>query len=324
MSSKFNNRTLLVVFLVLAAIFVISRFTSLKRSDRTLTGDLSEIDTSQVTAILLYPSAEQGAELTFSREGDAWTVSKEGLKAPADHRAITAALEDLAGLEAEQLVARDKDNWEQYQVTDSLGTRVVVREGRKTTMDLLVGRFHYQPPPQNSYNPYQQQRVSGSTYVRLSGAREVYSVEGFLAMSINHPFNRWRNQAVTRINSSQVGRITFDYPADSGYVAEKGDAGWMVAGLMADSMSMITYINRAARKSLDVFADGFQPAGEPDFRVSFEGDNMQTQQVRAWLQPDSTAVLSSSINPDSWFLSDPDGLFGDLYPGSGELLDKIE
>jgi len=320
MSRKINNRVLLIVFLALAAIFVITRFTSVGRPEQSLRSDLGEIDTASVTAMLIYPQAEQGGELRFEREGDGWTVTHEGNTANADSRNISSTLAELQALKAQQLVARSSERWSDYQVVDSLGTRVIVKEDNRTTMDLVVGRFQYQPPPQNSYNPYGQSRVSGKTYVRLHGEDEVYSVEGFLAMSLNQNFERWRDQSLTRLNRGQVSRIVYDYPADSGFVAEKSNGGWMVAGLMADSASMATYLSRVSRKSHSQFKDGFQPPAEPDFRVSFEGDNMQPQQVRAYLQSDSMVVLNSSINQDSWFSAEMGSLFNDLFPSADELI----
>jgi hypothetical protein len=321
MSGKFNNRSLLIILGILVAIFVITRFTS-KQSERTLRTDIVQIDTSQVSSILLYPSSGQGAELKFQRSGDSWSVSNGEITAAADLRSVNSTLGELQGLSTEQLVARSRDSWTEYSVTDSLGTRVVVKEGSKTTLDLVVGRFHYQPPPQNSYNPYAQNRVSGKTYVRLSGEDEVYSVEGFLAMSLNQNFERWRDQAVTRINTSRLSKIIYDYPADSGFVAEKTDAGnWLVGGLMADSASMATFLNSLGRKSHSGFSDGFQPAGEADYRVSFEGDNMKPQQVSAFVRNDSMLVLHSSINPESWFsVKGSDAVFTDLFPSASSLL----
>lgn len=324
MSRKINNRVLLIVFLALAAIFVITRFTSAGRTERNLRTDLGDIDTARVTAMLLFPQAEQGGEIRFERRGDGWTVTHEGITADADARNVRSTLAELRALEAQQLVARSPERWSDYLVEDSLATRVVVKEDNKTTMDLVVGRFQYQPPPQNSYNPYGQSRVSGKTYVRLHGEEEVYSVEGFLAMSLNQNFERWRDQSVTRLNRSQVTRIVYDYPADSGFIAEKSNGSWMVAGLMADSASMATCLGRVSHKSHSRFMDDFQPPAEPDFRVSFEGDNMQPQQVRAYLQPDSMVVLNSSINPGSWFSAEMGSLFNDLFPPADELIGRKE
>jgi hypothetical protein len=323
MSGNFKNRNLLIIFLILAALFVVTRFTSKKRSDRTLKTDIVQIDTSQVTSILLYPRAEHGIGLEFSKAPASWTVTREGLSASADMRNVNSLLGELSGLQTEQLVARSRESWSGYQVDDSLGTRIVVKEGNKTTLDLVVGRFHFQPPPQNSYDPYRQNRGTGKSYVRLTGEEEVYSVEGFLAMSINQPFNRWRDQTITRINTSRLSRITFDYPADSGFVAQRNDAGWMVAGILADSASMETFVNGLSRKSHSEYANGFQPDAEPDYRATFEGDNMTTQIVQAYITGEDNLVLNSSLNPDSWFMITREDLFHDLFPGAEALISGV-
>ena len=320
MSGKFNNRTLLIVVLILGTLFVITRFTSKNRSDRSLVTDIVTIDTSLVSTVLLYLQSEQGEELEFTRSGARWSIRRGELSAAADAASMERLLGEIQGLETEQLVARSRDSWNQYQVGDSLSNRLIIKEGNKTTLDLVVGRFHYQPPPQNSNNPYQQPRVSGKTYVRLSGEEEVYAVEGFLAMSINQGFDRWRDQRITRLSSARVSRIIFDYPAGNGFVAERAEAGWMVAGILADSASMAQYVNGLGFKSSTEFVNGYSAAGEPDYRVSFEGDNMLPQQVRAYPETDSTFLLNSTINPDSWFRVKKNGLFQELFPGMEELI----
>lgn len=320
MSGKFKNRNLLITLLVLVAIFVVTRVTSVKRAERTLKADIVQIDTSQVSAMLLYPRSERGIGLEFTKTAGSWKVAREGLTAAADLRSVNSTLAELLALKTEQLVARSRENWPDYQVDDSLGTRVIVKEGNKTTLDLVVGRFQYQPPPQNNYDPYGQNRGTGSSYVRLTGENEVYSVEGFLAMSINQPFNGWRDKSIARIKTSQLSRIIFDYPADSGFVAEKSGAGWLVAGILADSSSMAGYVNGLSWKSHSDFADGFQPGSDPDYQVSYEGDNMQPQILKAYAMGDDEMVLNSSINPGSWFRISREGLFRDLFPGSEALI----
>ncbi len=323
MSGKFNNRLLMWIFLGLAVIFVITRVTRVRKTERTLRTELAEIDTSRVSTLLIYPRAEQGNELTFNREEGSWSVSGTEATAPANRDMVRNTLSELQNLEIEQLVARSAGNWGDYGVSDSLGTRVVVREGDKTAMDLVVGRFHYQPAPQG-YNMYGQNRGTGKTYIRLSGEEEVYLVDGFLAMSINQPFNRWRDQTVTRLNTSALSRIICDYPADSGFIAQKTDAGWLVGGLPADSASMSSYLTGVARKTHSGFADRFRPSGEPDFRITFEGDNMPAHSLEAFRQTDTTLVLGTTFNPDSWFRVDRDGLFGEVFPSASGLLAEGE
>lgn len=320
MSGKINNKTLFLVLLALAAVFAITRFFPGKRSDRSLASGMVQIDTVRITSLQLFPAAEQGEVIGCLKEGGSWNVTHGGITARADQRMVTSILGELQGLKAEQLVSRSKDSWAEYMVTDSLGTRVVVKEGNRTTLDMVVGRFHYQPPAQESYNPYGQNQVSGKTYVRLYKGDEVYSVAGFLAMSVNQTFDRWRDQTVTRFTPSQITRISFDYPADSGYIAEKSEAGWMVAGILADSSSIASYLNRASRKTLREFKDGFTPGGDPLYRVSFEGDNMQPLEVRAYPEDEGSIILSSTLNPGTWFRTTRDELFRDLFPDAGKLL----
>jgi hypothetical protein len=321
MSGKFNNRILLLIFLVLVVILIISRFTGRNKAERTLVTDIAQIDTALVTSIQLYPVAENGRLIGFKKSGGSWDVTMDKIEAAADRQAVQSMLNELQNLETNQLVSRSVESWNDYDVNDSLGTRIVIREGNKTTLDLVVGRFQYQQPSQSSYNPYQRNQVSGKTYVRLYDEDEVYSVDGFLALSINRDFASWRDKTVTNFSSNSLTKVVFDYPADSGFVARKNEAGWMVAGILADSASMASWVNRVAHKTHREFANGFkQPSGEPDFQVSFEGDNMSPQQVSAWVEDQSHLVLNSSINPGTWFSSGRGDLFTDLFPGSEELI----
>jgi hypothetical protein len=320
MSGKFNNRILLWIFLVLAAILMITRFKGRNKAEHTLVTDIAQIDTALVTSIQLYPAAENGKLIAFKNSGGSWNVTMGKIEAAADRQAVQSMLNALQNLETNQLVSRSVESWNDYDVNDSLGTRIVIKEGNKTTLDLVVGRFQYQQPSQSSYNPYQRNQVSGKTYVRLYDEDEVYSVDGFLALSINRDFISWRDKRVTDFSSSSLTKVVFDYPADSGFVARKDEGGWMVAGILADSASMASWVNGVAHKTHREFADGFQPSGEPEFHVSFEGDNMTPQQVSAWVEDENHLVLNSSINPGTWFRTGPDDLLKELYPGSEELI----
>jgi hypothetical protein len=319
MSGKFNNRTLLIVLLGLAGILVLTRVFTAKKAERTLAADLVEIDTGRISNIFIYPQAEQGAELAFSRTGFAWTVSKDDLVVPADNFSIGNVLDELIKLEADRLVARSQEKWPEFHVNDSLGTRVLIKEGKKTTLDMIIGRFNYQPPT-GGYSGYGQQYGTGITYVRNSDEDEVYAVEGFLAMSFNQGFNNWRDQTVCRLTMDQITRIVFEYPADSGFVAQKLDKNWTIKGILADSTSMAQYLNGLSRKSHGEFADGFSPVSNPVYQVTFEGLNMDPLLIRIYSQLGDELILHSSINPESYFRITKDGVFRDIFKSSYGLI----
>lgn len=319
MSGKFNNRTLLIVFLSLAGILVLTRVFTAKKAERTLDADLVEIDTGRISNIFIYPQAEQGAELAFSRSGFAWTVSKDELSVPADKYSIGNVLNELLNLKADRLVARSGEKWPEFHVNDSLGTRVLIKEGKKTTLDMIIGRFNYQPPP-GGYSGYGQQYGTGITYVRKSDEDEVYAVEGFLAMSFNQGFNNWRDQTICRLTKDQITKVVFEYPADSGFIAQKLDMNWTINGILADSTSMAQYLNGLSRKSHDEFADGFSPLSNPVYQVTLEGMNMDPLLIRVYSQVGDELILHSSMNPESYFRITRDGLFRDIFKSSSGLI----
>ena len=318
MSGKFNNRTLLIVFISLAGILVLTRVFTAKKAERTLDTELVRIDTGRISTIHLFPQAEQGAEIVFSRNGFAWDVSKDDLSVPADKFSIGNAINELMNLKADRLVARSEDKWSEFHVNDSLGTRVVVKEGKKTTLDMIIGRFNYQPPP-GGYSGYGQQYGTGITYVRNTDEKEVYAVEGFLAMSFNQEFSSWRNQSVCNLSREQISKIIFEYPADSGFVAQKTDVNWTINGILADSTSMAQYLNGLSRKNHGNFADGFSPLSQPDYQATFEGVNMDPLLIRVYSQVGNDLILHSSINPDSYFRITREGLFKDIFKSSAGL-----
>jgi hypothetical protein len=320
MSNRFNNKTLLLIFAGLAVLFILTRLTRTGQGEKSMITELAVIDTSRVSEISLYPAVETGQEFRFTRKGNVWRIGRGNNSVPASSQAVQSVLSEIQALEAQQLVSRDPDRWDEYQVTDSSGTRIVITEGSRVALDMIVGRFQYQPPPQGSYNMYGQNQVSGKTYVRLSGEDEVYAVDGFFALSVNQGFDRWRDNTLTMLNKNSLTRIHFYYPADSGYIAQKSESGWMVAGLPADSATMEGYLNRISRTSFSQFADGYQPDGGPDFKLTLEGDQMGPVVVRAYAQEDSSIILQSSMNPETWFRTGDADRIREIFPGSSALL----
>jgi hypothetical protein len=318
MASKFNNKILIIVLLVLIGLFFLLRIINNKQSSGNLKTDIIQIDSSLVNTILLYPSAEKGAEISFIRSGNKWNVSKGEFTAYADERSVSNMFGELLVLKPERLVTRKKENWGEFGVTDSLGTRVIMKEGKKAVLDLMVGRFDYQPGPGGSSGGGQY--GTGLTYIRLYNETDVYVVKGFLAMSFNQAFNRWRNQIFLRTNKNDINLLTFEYPADSGFIAMKSDTLWIIEGITADSSSMASYLNSLAQKSNSQFTDNFKPLLSPDYQLTINGTNMAPIILKAYRKGENEYILNSSLNPDSYFKSPRTGLFGSIFKSKLELL----
>ena len=61
------------------------------------------------------------------------------------------------------------------------------------------------------------------------------------------------------------------------------------------------------------FDDDFSPLNAPDYQLRIEGNNMQPISVLAYRTPDNQYIINSSLNPDSYFSSGPDGVFRDIF-----------
>lgn len=319
MASKFNNKILMIVLVILAGLFILTRTIKRKRSSGNLKTDIVQVDSSLVNTILLYPSAEKGAEIMFSRIGNKWEVTKEKITAEADKNNIDNMFTELINLKPESVVTRNKEKWSDYGVTDSLGTRVIMKEGKKTVIDLVIGRFDYQQSP-SGYGGYGGNYGTGRTYIRLKEETDVYVVKGFLAMSLNQTFKNWRDQVFLNTDRNNINLLTFDYPADSGFIAMKSDSIWIVEGIIADSASMASYLNTLSRKSNSAFIDGFSPVIGPDYQLAINGINMAPVIIKAYRKGENEFVMNSSQNPNSYFTSPRTGLFGTIFKSKSQFI----
>ena len=320
MAGKFNNRTLIIILILLAGVFLVSRYFRSKTSEGNLKNLQVKIDTAKIDRISIYPKAENQEEIRFTRMGDLWTVQKGEIVAEAEAYAVRNIFSEILTIKPEQLVATAREKWSEFYVNDSLGTRVVMNEGKKTRLDMMIGRFNYQPAPGGYETGYGQNYGRGITYVRLSDENEVYAIEGFLAMTFNQDFNSWRNQVLLTLTKENITRITLDYPMDSGFVLIAQDSLWLIDGMFPDSAKMAQYLNSLSRKSGSEFADDFSVVTAPDYQLTIEGNNMQAVTVKAYLRPPNEYILNSSLNPKSFFVSGKEGLFRDLFKSRSELL----
>jgi hypothetical protein len=318
MASKFNNKILLIVLIILTGLFFVTRTIKQKRSAGNLKTDLIRIDSSLVNTILLYPSAEKGAEIIFSRFGNKWKVAKGDLTADADENNLKNMFSELLVLRPERIVTRNKEKWGDFGVNDSLGTRVIMKEGNKPVLDLMVGRFDYQPGSSGSRG-YGGNYGTGFTYIRLYEETDVYIVKGFLAMSFNQAFKNWRNQNFLRTEKNSINLLTFEYPADSGYTAMKSDTLWIVEGITADSASMASYLNSLAQKSNSSFVDSFTPVIGPDYQLTINRINSAPVIIKAYRKGENEFIMNSSQNPASYFSSPRSGLFSTIFKSKSEL-----
>jgi hypothetical protein len=312
MSSKFNNRNLLIAFIALVAIFVFVKFFKSPKTEKTLRTEIVQIDTSKVGRIVLYPSSEQGSEIIFRKEsGSNWSVSNGKINAKTGANTVSNILKQLLEIKPIRLESRLKESWNEYNLTDTSATRIKVYEGSKEKLNLLIGKFTYQ----QTNDPYSGGRggIKGTSYVRLDGEDEIYAVDGFLTFTFNQPFNNWRDNKFLNFGKENVTRVTFDYQGANSFILTKENNRWMLGSTPADSASVASFISGISFRNSNSFDDDFEPIGNPAQTITVEGNNMESLIIRAFRKAENNYVINSSQNPAAWFTSGGDGLYNEIF-----------
>lgn len=318
MAKKVNNTTLLSILIALLVVFVVVRWYQKNRAEKTLNTELVSFDSGKVTEILLYPMVENRKEIKFFKENNNWKVSKDNIVAECADGIVKNLLQTLHDLKAKSLVSKDKNKWKDYNVTDSLATRVKVMAGKKVVADLMIGRFTYQPATQ-SYNMYGG-GVTGSTFIRKYADYEVYAVDGFVVFTFNQSFNSFRKQTIARFENTDVEKIIFKYPADTGFVIERKDKKWQIGNMVADSAKVANYISRMSYKSSSNFNDQFKISDMATYSLTIEGKNMKPIVIDAYSYSTDTLIINSNQNPKSWFAYDRKSLLSEIFVSKANFL----
>ena len=320
MSKKFNNNTLLIILVALIAVFFLVKWYQKSYTDNTLNANLVQIDTAKVSKIVIYPVVDSRSEIRLFRDGKDWKVAKGNVTSETESNTPTSLLGMLSEIKTKRLASKDKSKWADFNLTDTAATRVKVYEGNDVVLDLLIGRFSYQQG-NSQYGGMYGGGGTGTTYVRLNGKNEVYAIDGFLTFSFNQKFSAFRKQTLAKLDMPNITKVTFKYPADSGYVLELRDKSWSIGNIKVDSANVANYLNSVNYKNATSFVDNYSPVGMPACQLTFEGKDMKPLVIDAWMRSNNDYILNSNRNAKSWFGTNNNGLFQELFKGKKYFLD---
>ena len=295
-----NNKILLAVLAALLLVFAGVKYFGKRSSPGTFPEQLVEFDSSGVDKILINPKSENGETLEFFLRDGKWRIKKAGIEIPAAEGLVPSLIGEIQNLKPKRLATKDQSKWSEFDVTDSLASRVRVIAGEELRADVLVGRISYSQAPQQSFQMGGNQ-VRGSSYVRVNEKNEVYSVEGFLSISFNRDFASYRNKTFLRLTRDSIESIEFIYPADSGFVLQRIDSNWSLNGLPANSGKVVEYLDKITTKNMSNFKDDFDRGQPPDFRLIFSEKGKGPTTVQGFMVDSASWVWNSSYNPESMF-----------------------
>ena len=314
-----NNKILGIVLLLLLGIYGATQMFSGK-TESSYKSEIVEIDPATVTLMKIYNKADNMEEVLLKKEGENWTASKGGLTVAAKEDAISSMLSMLELIKAKRIASKSKDKWKDFEVEEGAGNRLMVYAGDKLLSDLYVGRFQFNQQAQQS-----RQAPSGTSYLRLGGADNVYALDGFLSMSLGQGFNSFRNKSLVKLDKAQISG--FSVKAEKGnYSCTKVGNIWQTGeGVKLDSTKVANYINALAAVNGGDFVDDVNKAeltSLPTQSVTIQTSEKPNPVVLNCYFKEGEAkpyIIHSSEN-DAYFLSDDKGIPVRVFKALDDLI----
>jgi hypothetical protein len=325
MSKRFNNKRLFIILAGLLVILLLTVIIKIPKENATLRTNLVDLDTSDVFKILFIPRVSGGQPFDFTRESSGWKVHKGDITSIPRKGAVEGIFSELLSMKPQNLAAADKSEWKEYELTDSLATRVKLMDKKDRVLgDIMIGKFTYRQV-NNPYASYGGNNIEGTSFVRLYDEKEVYAVNGFLAFSFSGNFDDWRDRTFVRCNKGDITKITFSLPADSSFILEKRDSLWHVGDHFTDSLNLSNYLSSLGLLEGQTFMDNFKPVGAPAYQVVIEGNNLLNTTVKCYHgEAADEYILNSSMNPGVFYSSNRNGLFSKVFKPETYFLKQVK
>ena len=295
-----NNKILAAIFLILLGIFA---GTKLFKGDRDVNFNkvFTSIDTSKVTEIIIHPKSD-GESFSIKRIDGEWQVEQGDVNGRASTYTVQSMLNTIARIEIQRLIANSKDRWADYEVDDVNGQRIEVYNKGKKIEDFVVGRFNFD-----------QQYRTATSYIRKSGEDEIYSLDGFLSMSLNQSFDALRDKTLLKLNTDDLAKITVKQGSNESTL-EKNNNMWLTdSGMRVDSSAITDYLNNISNLSGKEISDDVS-ANQMNETASISFvENASEPKIVYIHDEEGTYYITSTLNPNVIFTSDSTGVVKNLW-----------
>jgi hypothetical protein len=323
MSSRFDNKKLFYLLAGLIAILLITVLVKIPGENATLKSRIVDFDTLAVSKIIIYPKTGKAGSFELERNNNKWVVKQGNIVSATQEGAVQNIFGEVLNLKPQSLAAVKKSQWKEFELTDSLATRIIFLDRKgKTLADLMVGKMSYRQQD-NPYAGYGGNNVQVTSFVRLYNEKNVYAVEGFISFTFNTKFDDWRDKTFIRSDKKDITKITFTYPADSSYTMSNNGNGWQIAGQTADSARVAGYLNSLSLLNGQNIKDNYQPVLSPVYQMLVEGNNLLNISVKCYKnEGNDEYIVNSSLNPDVYFSTKKKDIPERLFKPAGYFLNK--
>jgi hypothetical protein len=301
-----NNRILLIVFGICLLLFLGAK---LIKGNKTSSFDdhIIKVDSVKVDRIKFITAGNHPEEFELKKNETGWIAVQGDKSVPATSKAVESILGQLSHLTAMRIVTRDVGRYNEYEITDSLASKVQVWEGKNQVADLEIGGFRFD-----------QMTRSAFSFIKRANKPEVYEVDGFLSMGMKARFDQFRDKQLVKASIEYLTLLEWIGSNQSKQAISKEDGAWYYAGMEAvDSAKFNAYLNSLVSAQGNEFSELKSTAGLSTLeKLTLTGNNMTGPTViTAYASQDSLKpfLIASSVNPDAVFKSDSSGLYKRIF-----------
>lgn len=298
-----SNKALLIIFVIGLVTFIGIKWFEPDTS-QSFDPVLVRADTLHVDKIS-FISPEGKFDLI--RQDTAWFAKMEDRSVPARKSTVHSILYPLAHLEAKRIVTSQQERHAEYEVSDSMATRLELYENGKRTAEILIGGFYFD-----------QTTRSANGYARLPGRNEVYLIDGFTAISLKPTFDVFRERKLMNLKADDLAAIEWKDQSGGKRTISKENGQWYYAGMEAvDSTSFHNYLMRLVNVQGKEFieADTVRIASPHQIVTLYSFKATDPVVIEAYYNDDPSKpfIIHSSGNPQAWFASDSSGIYHTIF-----------
>ncbi len=289
----FSGKNMKRLTLVLLALFIIAFAFKLKNKKSVALKERSEIvsiDPSLANNITIL-SKEFTNKINISKNDKLWLIEINGKKVQADAYTINELLTQLQSLKPKQVISDSKEDWEKYELTEELGTRIIISNGKEMLSDIVLGKFLFDKTTNKM-----------TSYVRNTKEKSIYAVDGYISMMFSRGSKSYRDNSVLIGNPENWNKLSFTYPADSSFTLVKNDNNWMNNDVVVDTKKLEEYFSRVRMLTDTRFEDVIEISNDKpaQFQLVIEGMNFEPIIINGYFIND-VFITKSSLNKGNLF-----------------------
>ena len=301
-----TNTKLLVITLAVLSVLLIIYFMFFKE-ERSFREHLVKFDVSKVDNFKI---SSDERTVSFFKENNRWYVSDGAGNYIADQTVVNDLVNALSAIKIDKLVSNDESKWEEYEVTNALGSTVEVFKGKKLLAEIIIGRFSYRQVGQG---------ISMSTMVRLQKEKEIYSVDGSINMQTKRTADNFRDKTILSFDPETVQKVEVLFPMGNSYVLSYANDEWMINHRVASIGKVINYLNEIKETKGNTFIKEVDTDNLEEYKLIVHTTKGLTVTVKVYKTADERYAFVTTQNDG--ILVDSEYLFKKMFPQAERFVD---